>query len=171
MWHWRDCWSKKDSFRLISYFREASHWNFNYSCRRLSHLLCVHHFNMIKRKPVTLLLRWGSGNMVSIQITDVFTFIYCRSRGTLFLSAKCIQYSAQRRRMKYLPTLNGDKTIFKAQQKRKRPAVTWHHYATRPRLLICQSCCWSQRLQGSLWIVLHLLHTRAMATVAMEIQY
>lgn len=118
-----------------------------------------------------MLLRWGSGNMVSIQITDVFTFIYCRSRGTLFLSAKCIQYSAQRQQMKYLPTLNGDKTIFKAQQKRKRPAVTWHHYATRPRLLICQSCCWSQRLQGSLWIVLHLLHTRAMATVAMEIQY
>lgn len=37
--------------------------------------------------------------------------------------------------------------------------MTRHRYATLPHLLICQSCCWSLRLQGSLWIVLHLFHT------------
>lgn len=69
--------------------------------------------------------------------------------------------------MKYLPIFNRDKTIFKAQQKQKIPAVPWRRYATLPPLLICQSCCWLLRLQGSLWIVLHLFHT----TVPMEIQY
>lgn len=72
--------------------------------------------------------------------------------------------------MKYLPIFNGDKTILKAQEEQKPPAVTWHHYATRPHLLICQSCCWLRRLQGSLWIVLHFFHT-VMATVPTEIQY
>lgn len=74
---------------------------------------------------------------------------------------------AQRQRMmKYLPTFNSEKPIIKAQQKHKRSAVMRHHHATRPRLLICQSCCWLQRFQGLFGLCC--ISTQVMATVATE---
>lgn len=89
-------------------------------------------------------------NTVAIETSAIYKNLFHRTHfikkppRNFDLSAKSLIFRTKTNEI--FTNLYSDKTRFKAQH--KHPAFTWHRYATRPRL-ICQSCCWLLRLQGS----------------------